>query len=193
MDYSAAAYIPVGQRSTWAFNVFRSDAVVTRRGETNRQALQNEIGLNCESLPGESQNRAYCDQVIDNMILENQFGTATQLGGFSRLRGYPQGRFKGAHTQFLGTEFRWNLNEEDRPFDLFIMKDVRTLMQVAFFYETGVSSDRSMDLWHRNKMRDTVGAGFRIVTASGAVLRADVGVGRDGPGVAVFIGYPWEL
>ena len=192
MDYSAAGYVPVGKRNTWAFNLFRSDAVVKRRGETDPVKLQNETGLQCDQLTDPTL-LGYCQQVIDNMAAENRFGTATQLGGFSRLRGYPQGRFKGAHTLFMGTEFRWNLNEEETPFDLFVMKDVRTLMQVAFFYETGVSSDTASDLWKRKNMRDTVGAGFRIVTASGVVLRADMGFSRDGPGAAVFIGYPWEL
>ena len=192
MDYNASAYIPHGRRSTWAFNFFRSDAVVTQKGETDPVALQNQTGLQCNQIADLTQ-RSYCDQVIANIVAENRYGTATQLGGFGRLRGYPQGRFKGAHTQFFGTEFRWNLTEEETPFDLFVMKDVRTLLQIAFFYETGVSSDTPADLWKRSNMRDTVGTGFRIVTASGVVLRGDVGMSRDGPGVAIFIGYPWEL
>ena len=192
MDYNASAFIPHGRRSTWAFNLFRSDAVVTKKGETSLTALQNESGLQC-SLIDDPVKQGQCNDVFVNMAAENRYGTATQLGGFSRLRGYPQGRFKGAHTQFFGTEFRWNLNEEETPFDLFVMKDVRTLLQVAMFYESGVSSDMQSDLWKRKNMRHTVGTGFRIVTASGTVLRADVGLGRDGPGVAIFIGYPWEL
>jgi hypothetical protein len=192
MDYSATAYLPIGKRSTWAFNAFRSDAVVRSQGLTDPAALESDAGLPCSSLADPVQ-KGFCDEVIANMAAANRFGTATQLGGFSRLRGYPQGRFKGAHTVFLGTEFRWNLNEEHKPFDIFVMKDVRTLVQLAFFYETGVASDERGDLGDRHKYRDTVGTGLRVVTASCVVFRGDVGFTRDGPGVAMFIGYPWEL
>jgi hypothetical protein len=191
-DFSASAYLPLGRRSTWAFNVLRSDAVVDRKGLTDAAALENETGLHCSLLTDPAQ-KGFCDEVIANMVAENRHGTATALGGFNRLRGYPQGRFKGAHTLFFGTEIRWNLNEEATPFDLFVMKDVRTLVQVAFFYETGVSSDDRSELTDRHRYRDTVGTGLRIVTASGVVFRGDLGFTREGPGLAVFIGYPWEL
>jgi len=114
------------------------------------------------------------------------------LGGFSRVRSYPQGRFQGAHTLFLGAEFRWNVTDERRPFDIFIMKDVRTTFQVAFFYETGVTSDSRGELT-RGNMRDSYGTGVRMVFASGLVLRADFANGKEGFNTAVFIGYPWEL
>lgn len=192
MDYNASAYLPLGKRSTWAFNVLRSDAVVEKQGTTAPAALEQETGLRCSQLADPAQ-RGFCDEVIANMAAENRYGTATQLGGFNRLRGYPQGRFKGAHTLFFGSEIRWNLNEDERPFDIFVMKDVRTLVQIAFFYETGVTSDNRDDLSDRRKLRDTVGAGLRIVTASGVVFRGDLGYTREGPGAAMFIGYPWEL
>ena len=73
------------------------------------------------------------------------------------------------------------------------MKDVRTAIQLAFFYETGVTSDSRDDLYERSQYRDSYGAGFRIVTGSGVVFRADLAHGREGFNAAVFIGYPWEL
>jgi hypothetical protein len=42
-------------------------------------------------------------------------------------------------------------------------------------------------------MRDSYGAGFRVVTGSGVVFRGDLARGEEGVNVAVFIGYPWEL
>ncbi|HLQ25998.1 MAG TPA: hypothetical protein VK138_08935, partial [Acidiferrobacterales bacterium] len=63
----------------------------------------------------------------------------------------------------------------------------------ALFYEAGVTSDTQSDLTQWKNMRDSYGVGLRIVTASGAVLRGDVGYGRDGLGTAIFIGYPWEF
>ncbi len=78
-------------------------------------------------------------------LAENTFGTATQLGGFSRLRSYSQGRYKGAHTLFYGTEIRWNLTDESTPYNIFVMKDVRTAVQVAAFYEIGSTADLRSD------------------------------------------------
>lgn len=192
LDYTATAYVPLGKRSTWAFNVMRSDAIVERAGQTDAAALQAENGLDCAAI-SDTRQRSFCDEVIANIVAANRYGTATQLGGFNRLRSYPQGRFKGAHTAFFGTEIRWNLNEDHTPFDIFVMKDVRTLIQAAFFFETGVSSDDRHDLRDRALWRNTYGAGLRVVTASGVVFRADVGHSRDGFGTAMFIGYPWEL
>jgi len=64
-----------------------------------------EIGIDCGALTDPEQQRQ-CNQVIDNMVAQNTYGTATTLGGFNRLRGLPQGRYQGAHTLFFGTEFR---------------------------------------------------------------------------------------
>jgi len=192
VDANATAYVPFGARSTWVFNALRSDAVVVRAGETDPLQLQRQSGLDCGAII-DIQQQAFCNQVIAGMVAQNTYGTATGLGGFNRLRGYPQGRFQGAHTVFFGSEFRWNLTEERRPFDLVFMKDVRTLIQLALFYETGVTSDRRDDLLRRPNMRDVYGLGLRIVTASGVVFRGDLGYGNEGVGAAIFIGYPWEL
>ena len=192
MDYSATAYVPMARWNTLAINLLRSDAFVRREGETDPAALQAQLGINCASLPDPAQQQT-CNQVIDTTVAANTFGTATQLGGFSRLRSYPQGRFKGSHTLFLGAEYRWNLTDEATPFDIFVMKGVRTSVQLAFFYETGVSSDDRDDLYRRSQMRDSYGTGLRIVTASGVVFRADLAHGNEGFNAAIFIGYPWEL
>lgn len=192
MDYSTTAYLPLGKRSTWAFNFLKSDAVVIHEGETDPAVIQQQLGVNCSALTDPTQ-QTYCNEVIANIVAQNKYGTATQLGGFNRLRGYPQGRYQGSHTLFFGTEIRWNLSDEPKPFDIFIMKDVRTLLQLAFFYETGVTSDVRSDLTNTDKLRDSYGVGLRVVTASGVVFRGDLGYGRDGFGAAVFIGYPWEL
>jgi hypothetical protein len=192
MDYNTTAYIPLGRRSTWAFNVLRSDAVVNRQGETDPAKLQQQQGLNCSTVTDPEQQQ-FCNEVIANMIANNKYGTATSLGGFSRLRGYPQGRYKGAHTLFYGTEIRWNLTDERTPFDIFVMKDVRTSVQVSLFYETGATSDVRSDITKRKEMRDSYGFGLRVVTASGVVFRGDIGFGKEGVAPAIFIGYPWEI
>jgi hypothetical protein len=91
---------------------------------------------------------------------------------------------------FYGTEVRWTLTEEATPFDIFIAKDVRTALQVALFYEMGSVADKRQDLG--DLYRSSYGAGFRMVTASGIVLRADVATGREGIETTIIVGYPWE-
>ena len=192
MDYNATAYIPLPRYNTLALNLLRSDAFVRHEGETDPAALQQQLGLNCASIPVPAQQQ-FCNEFISTTAAANQFGTATTLGGFDRLRSYPQGRFKGAHTLFMGAEYRWNLTDEATPFDIFLMKGVRTSIQLAFFYETGVTSDNKSDLSKGSQFRSSYGAGFRIVTGQGVVFRADLAYGQEGINSAIFIGYPWEL
>ena len=71
------------------------------------------------------------------------------------------------------------------------MKDIRTSLQLAAFYEMGSTADLQEDvgkIW-----RKSYGVGLRMITASGVVFRADVADGFDGFATAIFIGYPWEL
>jgi hypothetical protein len=190
MDYNTTGYIPLGRRSTWAFNYLRSDAVVTRQGETDPAKLEQQRGLDCSTIT-DPQQQQFCFDVINNEVANNKFGTATQLGGFSRLRSYSQGRYKGAHTVFYGTEIRWNLTDETTPFDIFVMKDVRTAVQVSLFYDTGSTADVRSEVG--DIMRDSYGTGLRVVTASGVVFRADLAFGKEGVEPEIFIGYPWEI
>ncbi len=190
VDYNATAYVPLGRRSTWAFNSFRSDAHVLRQGETDPALVAKEQGVDCGSIadPGE---RQLCQDFLDNTVANNTYGTARSLGGFNQLRSYPAGRFTGAHTLFFGSEVRWNLTDESTPYDIFIMKDVRTSWQIALYYEIGSVADKRSelgDLW-----RASYGTGLRMITASGVVFRADLAAGRDGIAPSIFIGYPWEL
>jgi hypothetical protein len=190
MDYNTTAYVPIGRRSTWAFNYLRSDAHVTRKGVTDPAVIEKLQGLNCGAIVDPVQQQA-CNDVVQGIIDNNTYGTASALGGFSRLRSYPTGRFKGAHTEFYGSELRWNLTDEATPFDIFVMKDVRTSWQVSLFYELGSTADiRSQvgDVW-----RSSYGLGLRMVTASGVVFRADLAAGREGLEPDIFIGYPWEF
>jgi outer membrane protein assembly factor BamA len=193
MDYSLSGYVPVGKSSTWAFNYFRSDAVVTKKGITDRVTIQNELGLSCLGLSGTDLQscEAKIDKIIDDTVAENTYGTSTPLGGRSRLRSFPEYRFIGAHTQFLGTEFRWNLNSDPKPFDIFFMKDIRTVIQLAFFHELGQVSDNSS--FRRDKFKSSTGAGLRLTTASGLIYRFDGAYGDEGFQITTILNYPWEM
>jgi len=191
MDYNLSAYLPIGSRNTWAFNYLRSDAIVSSKGETDPARIQAEQGINCSDPLLTPQQQQDCTNVVNIMVASNTHGTATSLGGFSRLRSYSQGRYSGAHTQFYGTEFRWNLSDAEKPFDLFIMKDIRTSLQLAAFYEMGSTADLLGDVG--KTWRESHGVGLRMITASGVVFRGDIADGHDGISTAIFIGYPWEL
>ncbi|MDH5409262.1 MAG: hypothetical protein OEY00_11690 [Gammaproteobacteria bacterium] len=190
-EHNLTAYLPIGKQSSWLFNYFQADAHVTRQGETDLTAIAQRSGLDCDDSALTATQRDFCLRAIRNTAAHNQYGTVGALGGRSRLRSYPGGRFNGAHALFYGTEFRWNITDEFQPFDIWLAKDVRTGVQLAFFYETATVADTKTelgDIW-----RDSYGIGGRIVTASGLVFRADYATGDEGEEITAFISYPWEI
>jgi hypothetical protein len=193
-DNSLTLYLPVGSKSTWAFNYFQSDAHVLSEGETDRTKIYNELGFECETII-DPVEQADCykttSDYIDNAVKANLQGTATSLGGRSRLRSYPGDRFQGAHTAFVGTELRWNITDEFTPFDIWLIKDIRTGIQAAFFYEIGTVAESNGELW--DKSRDSMGAGLRVVTASGFIYRVDLATGSEGESLTIIMNYPWEM
>lgn len=186
MEYSTTAFLPVLSFSTWVFHHFRSDAHVTRKGETDPDVLKAEYG--CFEVEFSQCNEAV-QEVVEDRIAQNKYGNSSGLGGQSRLRAFSQGRFGAAHTEFYGTELRWNLTDEKTPFDFGFIRDVRTGVQLAAFYEIGTVADRTEDLW--NISRSSTGVGARLVTSSGFVYRFDIANGEEGNSVVVIFGYPW--
>lgn len=189
-NYNLTGYVPFGRFSTWAFNYFRSDAHVLNQGETDFNTISGNLGLDCSLLTNPTE-QTQCINVVNNQIAQNMYGSATSLGGRLRLRSYPEGRFVGAHTQFYGTEFRWNITEESTPFDILFMKDIRSTIQTAFFYEKGSVSDQVSNLGKNEK--ESYGMGLRMITGSGLVFRMDLAGGNEDYEVTFIINYPWEL
>ena len=105
------------------------------------------------------------------------------------MRSYPDGRFTGAHSQYIASEIRWNVSEEVRPFNFGIWKDIATGFEVAFFYETGSVSETIADLGKNS--RSSYGSGFRLVSASGYIYRADYATGDEGEELTIIFSYPW--
>lgn len=190
LDANFTGYVPIGGHSTMVFNYFRSDALVLAEGETDPARIAEEQGLDCSSLSSPA-DRKKCEDFIAFTVAENKYGSASMLGGNQRLRGYKEGRFRAAHSQSLGAEMRLNLTDENTPFDIYVIKDIRTAVQVALFYELGTVSDQESRIW--SSSRSSYGGGFRIVTASGVVYRVDLGFGGEGVQPSVFFQYPWEL
>jgi len=194
LDWSTSYFLPMGKQSTWVFNHFRSDAVVTAEGETDLDDITARIGIDCSPIP-DPVEKATCEaglaEQVSQSYANNKYGTATPLGGLNMLRAYPQGRFYGAHSRFYGTEFRWNMTEGNEPFDFFIMKGIRTILQLALFYERGTVADIESDLGETWK--SSTGVGFRLLMSSGFVFRFDVGTGDEGTQTTLFFNYPWNM
>ena len=192
-DLNFTGYLPIGQSSTWVFNGFYSSAEKQSSASTDRNELKNAIGLNCGAIvdpAAKAQCEATEQQFLDDRIAFNQYGMATWLGGTQRLRAYPNGRFFAGKTMFYGTEFRLNITEEKTLMDWFILRGLRTNLQLAFFAEAGSVADSNADLY--DKMRYSYGAGFRALF-SGVTIRLDVGMGDEGAQVQLFLDYPWSV
>ncbi len=189
IELNLTGYIPMGSRNTLAMNYFQADTRVSRQGETDPAAVEDKLGLDCST--GSEQDQADCLSIVNNTVAENTFGSVGSLGGLSRLRSYPEDRFKGSHSRFIGIEFRWNLIEETKPFNYFFARDIRTVIQLAAFYERGAISDNKDELW--NTMRESYGIGARLVTKSGLIFRADIATGDEGEELSIIFGFPWEV
>ena len=161
---------------------------VRRKGDINPTNIRAELNSNCA--PADTVCLTTENELVNNLISQRTYGTSTSLGGDLRLRSFPQGRYQGAHTAFIGAEYRWNILQEAIPFDYYIWKDVRTGIQVAFFAELGTVSETPSQLWKES--RYSVGTGLRLVAASGAVYRADIATGKEGAEFVVIFYYPWE-
>lgn len=190
IESNITAYIPIGKQSTWAFNFLRADSHISRQGETNFSRIEQHMGFDCNAPSLTVIQQDQCINVVNSTIAKNRHGYVTDLGGWSRLRAYPDGRYQGAHSQFYGTEIRWNITEEFTPFDIFVARDIRTTIQLAFFYERGSIEDEKDKVG--NIWRESYGIGTRLITASGLVFRADYATGDEGNALSVIVSYPWE-
>ncbi len=179
-NYAVTGYLPFGKLNTLVLHYFQSDAEVTREGNTDPDAIRTELGITCPGLgdPGYAECEETVTELVDLFVKMRKNGNSSSLGGENRLRSYPMGRFEGAHTLFYAIEFRWNLTEEATPFNYLFWKDVRTGVQVAFFAETGSVGETRSEVG--DTYASTYGVGFRLVSGSGNVYRADFATGDEG-------------
>ena len=134
-----------------------------------------------------------CQIILDEAYkrdLENSTkGRATALGGFERLRGYPEGRFFDEHTNFRGIELRYYFDSVDLDFDVIFAKGFLAELQLAGFYEQGtVSPDLGESFW--KYFKDSYGLGIRLITGS-AVARLDFGFSDEGGETTAYWDYPF--
>lgn len=192
-DYNITGYFPTRKWDTLAFNLFYSRAHVTREGLTDYALLQQRHGLNCGQYPpGPDRNACLATEakLLEGLLANNRYGTASPLGGTQRLRSYDNGRFYAGQALSYGAEYRWNLTDERTPFDIYVAKGIRTGIQLAAFWERGMVADEFGKLFKDG--RESYGIGARVVL-SGIIIRFDLAHGREGPQSQLFITYPWSM
>ena len=184
-------YIPVLEKSTIVFDLQISDSYVTKKGETNIDVLKIKNGYNlCVYAPDPTACEANAENLANTELAVNSNGTSLPLGGGDRLRSFPEGRFQGAHTIYYAAEFRWNYSSSGgEQLDLFFIQDLVEELQVAFFFEQGSVSETKSELG--KTVKTSFGSGFRFLSGSGNLYRADFATGNEGPNFSVIIQYPW--
>ena len=184
-------YIPILEKSTIVFDLQISDAYVTQKGETNIEDLKIKNGYNlCVYAPDPPACEANAENLANTELAINSNGTSLALGGGDRLRSFPEGRFQGAHTIYYAAEFRWNYSSSGgEMLDLFFIQDLVEELQVAFFFEQGSVSEIKSELG--KTVKTSFGSGFRFLSGSGNLYRADFATGNEGPNFSVTIQYPW--
>ena len=194
-SFGLTYYLPVFEESVWAFHYFRSDAHVKTEGNLNLKSLLISSGLTetqadtCILYPTVTGCAAQISRA-QNTIKANKNGTAHPLGGQDRLRSYPNGRYQAAHTQFYGSEFRWNFNTSQDVIDLIVFSDVMKALQSTVFWEQGSVAEEKSDLGKIN--RSSYGTGIRLIGGSGNVYRFEASTGNEGSGILLIFQYPWS-
>ena len=190
-DIDLNFFIPFFQKDTLVFNMYHSYATVTREGLVDLDQLRVEKGLGCfPAMPQYDLCYAAETKQIMPIWASNKYGTASSLGGANRLRAYSSGRYRAGNSAFYGMEYRYNFSAEEKDVNLFFLGGIKTLFQLAAFWEAGTVND-DPDLLHEN-LKTSYGAGFRAII-SGLIYRLDIANGDEGPGVTLFIDYPFEI
>ena len=183
-DIETTGYIPIiDMKLIMVVTQYLSTSKVINPGKTEKYICTNQQLLLYPK----------CQEIVDEAYkrdLENsKKGRATALGGYERLRGYPEGRFYDEHTNFRGIEIRYYFDSIDLDFDLFFAKGFLAEFQLAGFYEQGtVSSDLGESFW--KNFKDSYGFGIRMITGS-AVARLDFGFSNEGGATTAYWDYPF--
>ncbi len=183
-DLETVGYIPIiDMKMILVLTQYLSTSKVISPGKVEKYICTEEQLLlypKCQTILNEAYKRD-----LDN----SKKGRATALGGFERLRGYPEGRFFDEHTNFRGIELRYYFDSVDIDFDVIFAKGFLAEFQLAGFYEQGtVSPDLGGNFW--NNFKDSYGLGIRLITGS-AVARLDFGFSDEGGQTTAYWDYPF--
>ena len=192
MDLSYSHYLPFLDDDTLVFNGFYSESIALRDIEVDRNEVEQDLKKGGADSSSSTEAQASFDQLVDSEVAKRQYGNSTSLGGRGRLRAFPNDRFQASKTLFFGSEYRLNFGNLLEYFNFYVAKGAKTNYQFAFFGEAGSVADQSSKL--TKDFRSNLGAGFRIVLASGFVFRMDYANAFDGRNSAftAIVGYPWD-
>ena len=190
-ESNITSYFPVSNISTFAINLFTSNAVVTNQASTDSNYLIEKIGLNCDQSNDNNDCLNAQDKIISERIALNTHGQASSLGGTQRLRSYPGGRFVAGSALFLGGELRYNLTEEHTFMNWYFLRGYRNNIQIAAFGEVGTVAEKFGDTFSSD-LKHSYGIGARLIF-SGVTLRLDFARGHEGSEFLMFLDYSWSL
>ncbi len=130
-DLDTAIYIPL-YSIYFVPRIFYSNAKVIKKKESNKQELAKIFDIKCKnSLVQTTQNcQSLEDNLTTNLASHNRYGTASPLGGISKLRSESFLRYKGAHTEYQSLEVRY------------LWKKNTLLMEPVIFWERGRAFDK---------------------------------------------------
>ncbi len=181
ISYFANGYIPIGEHSTWVFRGFGSDATVKKQATTDENRIRELLDINCSEI-NDSDKRKECSEleegIIQSLKKHNELGTATPLGGSRMLRSYREARFRGRHSRFIGTEFRFNIPEVFS----------NTQLQMAVFAESGSAADERKNIW--KTVRSSYGIALRLAIEK-LVIRIEAASGEENQEWHLTVGDPW--
>ncbi len=190
-DSNITGYISTFGKDTLLINLFTSTSSITRSGVTDEATAEAIMDQGCVA---GSEIYEACKagegKLVSDFLAYNRYGQATPMGGVNRLRGYPLNRFNAGNSSYMGIEYRLNFSEEPKEINWYVLGGMKTLLQLAFFYEQGTVSEISSEL--TKNLKSSYGVGGRALI-SGFVYRLDIAMGDEGPAINLFIDYPMTL
>jgi outer membrane protein assembly factor BamA len=127
--------------------------------------------------------------IVDDLVLgvqtnlNYQFGEYPDyvvfgLGGAGTIRGYPSGKFQGAHRLYESIELRYGLLPK-KVFNMPVLGFIDLGLGVQVFADAGVVWDRETEFaWER--FHGGFGLGLQLYSPYQDVVRADLGFNRHG-------------
>lgn len=184
-DYNITGYWSLFENDTLLFNYFKSQALVSRKGELDKDVIAAPYYCTPDVNCGDE-----IDLAVDDQYRANKYGTASPLGGPNRLRSYPLNRFQAGNSLYYALEYRYNFSEDAIPVNWYLLGGTQTSLQMALFAEFGSVHDDESKL--TETIKSSYGFGFRALI-SGLVYRFDVAYGDEGWVPSIFIDYPMDI
>ena len=156
INYGFTAITPLLTYFSLLLNANYSDALVkVDKDYDTEEEIREALDADCSSLTN-SAKRAKCEKLenslVDYILQNNLYGTATPIGGSSGLRSFRQFRFKAAHTALYIVEFHTNLSSL-----LNILNYEDSRLSFVLFHDIGYANDDKIELFEESKVSNGIG------------------------------------